>query len=139
MDQPYPTDPANQGGFLSLLMKPSARAVQDEGVGYLDDGEGFRGPVRGKSKHLWLPFAHQMELMLSSLCLCCLMAGVATQEAQDVLDETAKKKAMMNLVNSWQERLQLISVIVSSCIPFTPCVRTFHRRHFSHRWKLGYW
>jgi hypothetical protein len=32
------------------------------------------------------------------------------------MDEKARKRAMKNLVNSWQERLQLISVIVSSRI-----------------------
>ncbi|KAG9312094.1 hypothetical protein JVU11DRAFT_7378 [Chiua virens] len=36
-----------------------------------------------------------------------------TQEEQDVLDEKARKRAMKNLVNSWQERLQLISVITT--------------------------
>ena len=37
-----------------------------------------------------------------------------TQEDQNRLDDEARKKAMRNLVNSWQERLQLISVIVSN-------------------------
>ena len=36
------------------------------------------------------------------------------QEDQNLLDDEARKKAMRNLVNSWQERLQLISVIVSN-------------------------
>jgi hypothetical protein len=36
-----------------------------------------------------------------------------TQEEQDVEDEKARKRAMKNLVNSWQERLQLISVITT--------------------------
>ncbi|KAN0081326.1 hypothetical protein V8E55_008950 [Tylopilus felleus] len=36
-----------------------------------------------------------------------------TQEEQDEIDEKARKKAMRNLVNSWQERLQLISVITT--------------------------
>ena len=37
-----------------------------------------------------------------------------TQEDQNLLDDEARKKVMRNLVNSWQERLQLISVIVSN-------------------------
>ncbi|KAH7883230.1 hypothetical protein F5I97DRAFT_1903392 [Phlebopus sp. FC_14] len=36
-----------------------------------------------------------------------------TQQEQDDEDEKARKKAMRNLVNSWQERLQLISVITT--------------------------
>ncbi|KAF8439754.1 hypothetical protein L210DRAFT_3480196 [Boletus edulis BED1] len=36
-----------------------------------------------------------------------------TQEEQDTEDEKARKRAMRNLVNSWQERLQLISVITT--------------------------
>jgi len=36
-----------------------------------------------------------------------------TQEEQDAMDEKARKRAMKNLVNSWQERLQLISVITT--------------------------
>jgi hypothetical protein len=36
-----------------------------------------------------------------------------TQEQQDEEDEKARKRAMKNLVNSWQERLQLISVITT--------------------------
>ncbi|KAH7921015.1 hypothetical protein BV22DRAFT_1039139 [Leucogyrophana mollusca] len=36
-----------------------------------------------------------------------------TQKDQDEADEKARKKAMRDLVNSWQERLQLISVITT--------------------------
>ncbi|KAG6377913.1 hypothetical protein JVT61DRAFT_14702 [Boletus reticuloceps] len=36
-----------------------------------------------------------------------------TQEEQDVEDEKARKRAMRHLINSWQERLQLISVITT--------------------------
>ncbi|KAG0702861.1 hypothetical protein DFH29DRAFT_472501 [Suillus ampliporus] len=36
-----------------------------------------------------------------------------TQKEQDEQDEKARKRAMKNLVNSWQERLQLISVITT--------------------------
>ncbi|KAG1746470.1 hypothetical protein EDB19DRAFT_1826453 [Suillus lakei] len=36
-----------------------------------------------------------------------------TQKEQDKEDEHARKRAMKNLVNSWQERLQLISVITT--------------------------
>ncbi|KAG6381965.1 hypothetical protein JVT61DRAFT_593 [Boletus reticuloceps] len=36
-----------------------------------------------------------------------------TQEEQDVIDEKARRRAMKNLVDSWQERLQLISVITT--------------------------
>lgn len=36
-----------------------------------------------------------------------------TQKEQDKEDEQARKRAMRNLVNSWQERLQLISVITT--------------------------
>ncbi|KAG2137283.1 hypothetical protein BD769DRAFT_1437398 [Suillus cothurnatus] len=36
-----------------------------------------------------------------------------TQKEQDKEDEEARKRAMRNLVNSWQERLQLISVITT--------------------------
>ncbi|KAI9572342.1 hypothetical protein HD554DRAFT_1672924 [Boletus coccyginus] len=41
------------------------------------------------------------------------MFGLATQLEQDAEDEMARKQAMKNLVNSWQERLQLISVITT--------------------------
>lgn len=37
-----------------------------------------------------------------------------TQEDQDQTDEKARRKAMSELVQSWMDRLQLISVIVSS-------------------------
>ncbi|KIK92128.1 hypothetical protein PAXRUDRAFT_147984 [Paxillus rubicundulus Ve08.2h10] len=36
-----------------------------------------------------------------------------TQEEQDAEDDKARKRAMKNLVSSWQERLQLISVITT--------------------------
>jgi len=36
-----------------------------------------------------------------------------SQKEQDDADEEARKRAMMNLVNSWQERLQLISLITT--------------------------
>ncbi|KAH0829141.1 hypothetical protein J3R83DRAFT_2617 [Lanmaoa asiatica] len=36
-----------------------------------------------------------------------------TQEEQDAEDEKARKRAMRNLVKSWQERLQLITVITT--------------------------
>ncbi|KAF8839121.1 hypothetical protein BDN67DRAFT_970642 [Paxillus ammoniavirescens] len=36
-----------------------------------------------------------------------------TQQEQDVEDDKARKRAMKNLVSSWQERLQLISVITT--------------------------
>ncbi|KAG6377912.1 hypothetical protein JVT61DRAFT_14701 [Boletus reticuloceps] len=36
-----------------------------------------------------------------------------TQQEQDAEDENARKQVMKNLVNSWQERLQLISVITT--------------------------
>ncbi|KIJ15540.1 hypothetical protein PAXINDRAFT_11658 [Paxillus involutus ATCC 200175] len=36
-----------------------------------------------------------------------------TQEEQDAADDKARKRAMKNLVSSWQERLQLISVITT--------------------------
>ncbi|KAN0080353.1 hypothetical protein V8E55_009919 [Tylopilus felleus] len=36
-----------------------------------------------------------------------------TQAEQDAEDEKVRKRAMRNLVNSWQERLQLISVITT--------------------------
>ena len=52
----------------------------------------------------------------------CLTFGLVTQEEQDAMDEKARKRAMKNLVNSWQERLQLISVIVSSRIFMMFCV-----------------
>lgn len=39
-----------------------------------------------------------------------------TQKEQDKEDEEARRRAMRNLVNSWQERLQLISVIVRSSL-----------------------
>ena len=44
----------------------------------------------------------------------CLFLGIDTQKEQDEEDEEARKLAMKNLVSSWQERLQLISVIVRS-------------------------
>lgn len=39
---------------------------------------------------------------------------VGTQEDQDKSDEQTKRKAMNDLVQSWMDRLQLISVIVRS-------------------------
>ena len=38
---------------------------------------------------------------------------IGTQVDQDQTDEKARKKAMNDLVQSWMDRLQLISVIVS--------------------------
>ncbi|KAG1818313.1 hypothetical protein EV424DRAFT_1405920 [Suillus variegatus] len=38
---------------------------------------------------------------------------ISTQKEQDKEDEEARRRAMRNLVNSWQERLQLISVITT--------------------------
>jgi len=46
----------------------------------------------------------------------CLTFDLVTQQEQDEEDAMARKRAMKHLVNSWQERLQLISVIVSSYI-----------------------
>ena len=39
-----------------------------------------------------------------------------TQEDQDKVDEEDEREAMHNLVQTWQERLQLISVIVSKAM-----------------------
>jgi hypothetical protein len=39
-----------------------------------------------------------------------------TQEDQDKVDEEDEEKAMQNLVQTWLERLQLISVIVSKAM-----------------------
>ena len=46
---------------------------------------------------------------------CCseLTFHVGTQEDQDQFDEKVRKQAMNELVQSWMDRLQLISVIVS--------------------------
>ena len=41
---------------------------------------------------------------------------LGTQEDQNKQDEEARNKAMKELVMSWMERLQLISVIVSTLI-----------------------
>ena len=41
------------------------------------------------------------------------MINTGTQEDQDQTDADARKKAMKELVQSWMDRLQLISVIVS--------------------------
>ena len=43
-----------------------------------------------------------------------------TQEDQDETDEKARKKAMNELVASWMDRLQLISVIVRQVPDSTP-------------------
>ena len=39
-----------------------------------------------------------------------------TQEDQDKVDEDDEREAMQNLVQTWLERLQLISVIVSKAM-----------------------
>lgn len=39
-----------------------------------------------------------------------------TQEDQDKVDEEDEREAMQNLVQTWLERLQLISVIVSKAM-----------------------
>ncbi|KAI6046436.1 hypothetical protein EDC04DRAFT_2630926 [Pisolithus marmoratus] len=77
------TEPA-KGGFMTVVMKKRAEEEEDEGLGYNVHG----GVPRGEKQH-----TH------------------STQAVQDEIDEKAKKKAMKNLVDSWQERLQLISVI----------------------------
>ncbi|KAG2369209.1 hypothetical protein BDR07DRAFT_1447823 [Suillus spraguei] len=54
--------------------------------------------------------------MNPSLCFegrAVLNFRAGTQKDQDEEDEEARKRAMKNLVNSWQERLQLISVITT--------------------------
>ena len=43
-----------------------------------------------------------------------------TQEDQDATDEVARKQAMNELVQSWMDRLQLISVIVRPFSPLSP-------------------
>lgn len=40
--------------------------------------------------------------------------SAGTQEDQDETDAEARKKAMKELVQSWMDRLQLISVIVGT-------------------------
>lgn len=42
-----------------------------------------------------------------------LIACVVTQKDQDEEDDDTRKRAMKDLVQSWMDRLQLISVIVS--------------------------
>ena len=44
------------------------------------------------------------------------LVRAVTQEDQDKVDEEDKQKAMQNLVQTWQERLQLITVIVSTAM-----------------------
>lgn len=44
--------------------------------------------------------------------LICSFVLTGTQEDQDATDEKARKQAMNELVQSWMDRLQLISVIV---------------------------
>lgn len=45
--------------------------------------------------------------------LYLILNETGTQADQSRVDEEQKKKAMKDLVTSWQDRLQLISVIVS--------------------------
>ncbi|KAI6111944.1 hypothetical protein EDD16DRAFT_1605037 [Pisolithus croceorrhizus] len=79
------TEPA-KGGFMSVVMKKRAEEEEDEGIGYNVYGD----PLRGEKQH-----------------------RRTTQAEQDEIDDKARKKAMKNLVDSWQERLQLISVITT--------------------------
>ena len=57
--------------------------------------------------------------LIPTLLLCltvCCQSG--TQEDQNDTDEKERKKAMNELVASWMDRLQLISVIVSIVIHY---------------------
>ena len=45
--------------------------------------------------------------------------SAGTQEDQDETDADARKKAMKELVQSWMDRLQLISVIVGTSFHLT--------------------
>ena len=61
-------------------------------------------------------------------CLCIafypvLTPVVGTQEDQDQYDERIRKKALSELVESWMDRLQLISVIVSCICSSTRLLR----------------
>ncbi|KAG6332349.1 hypothetical protein ID866_6740 [Astraeus odoratus] len=83
------TEPG-KGGFMNVVMKKHSRNAEDEGIGIPDDDDDDDANIKiltGEKK--------------------------MTQEQQDKLDEKARKRAMKNLVNSWQERLQLISVITT--------------------------
>jgi hypothetical protein len=52
-----------------------------------------------------------------------------TQEDQDKVDEDDERKAMQNLVQTWLERLQLISVIVSKAMFYQASPAHIFRQH----------
>lgn len=79
------TEPA-KGGFMTVVMRQRQEEMEDEGIENNIYGQTLRG---------------------SKQCTH------TTQAEQDEIDEKARKKAMKNLVDSWQERLQLISVITT--------------------------
>lgn len=79
------TEPA-KGGFMNVIMKKRAEEEDDDDLGYNVYGDGLRGEKQ---------------------------CTHTTQAEQDEIDNKARKKAMKNLVDSWQERLQLISVITT--------------------------
>ena len=58
--------------------------------------------------HLW----HLSQVSTGTIILVIFGLYTGTQEAQDKEDEGARKKAMKELVQSWMDRLQLISVLV---------------------------
>ncbi|KAL4071278.1 hypothetical protein V8B97DRAFT_2007252 [Scleroderma yunnanense] len=73
--------------FMGFMPKKRAAEDEDEGIDCCDsDDAGIAGFLREKK---------------------------LSQEEQDHLDKHARRRAMSNLVNSWQERLQLISVITT--------------------------
>ncbi|KAG8221269.1 hypothetical protein J3R82DRAFT_1434 [Butyriboletus roseoflavus] len=56
---------------------------------------------------------HDMDNLDEGIMMLNQPQKQITQEEQDAMDDKARKRAMGNLVNSWQERLQLISVITT--------------------------
>jgi hypothetical protein len=56
-----------------------------------------------------------------------------TQGDQDKVDEDDEREAMQNLVQTWLERLQLISVIVSKAMFYQAPPAHIFRQHFLPR------
>ena len=66
------------------------------------------GPSKRRKYKIW--YRNEENTMVTAF-LCAV-----TQEDQDKVDEEHEREAMQNLVQTWLERLQLISVIVSKAM-----------------------
>ncbi|KAJ2955172.1 hypothetical protein NUW54_g14760 [Trametes sanguinea] len=103
-----PTTRLFNGGLLSLPQQPGRNPPVFIPLGNADGGMG--GDATRKCMFLCIPVIPEgTDPQVDNVGI--LAEG--TQEDQDETDEKARRKAMSELVQSWMDRLQLISVITT--------------------------